>query len=90
MVNIAKDIKPISYVKAHTAEMLKSINETRKPIIITQNGEAKAVLLDADSYQGLLDSINLMKLISIGENDIRNGKLLDHDDVVVALKKILD
>ena len=46
MLNLTTDIRPISYIKAHTAEMLKQVDEKRAPIVITQNGEAKAVLLD--------------------------------------------
>jgi prevent-host-death family protein len=73
MFNLSKDIRPISYFKAHTAEMVKQVEEKRNPIVITQNGEAKAVLVDVESYQSLVDAIALMKVIAIGENDVKNG-----------------
>ena len=90
MLNLSQDIKPISYVKAHTAEMIKQVADRKKPVVITQNGEAKAVLLDVDSYQNLVDSVNLMKLISIGENDFQNGNVLTNEEVSIEVMKILE
>ena len=89
MLNLARDIKPISYVKAHTAEMIKQVGEQGNPIVITQNGEAKAVLLDVDSYQKIVDAINLMKIISIGQNDIQNGRFVDDEDLDKRVREIL-
>ncbi|MDR2516385.1 MAG: type II toxin-antitoxin system Phd/YefM family antitoxin, partial [Spirochaetaceae bacterium] len=62
MINFVEDIKPISWVKSHTAEVMKQVGEKNNPVIITQNGEAKAVLLDVKQYQKIIDSINLMKI----------------------------
>ena len=81
MLNLAKDIRPISYVKSHTAEMIKQVGEQGNPIVITQNGEAKAVLLDIDSYQKIVDAINMMKIISIGQNDVKNGRVITDDEL---------
>jgi prevent-host-death family protein len=50
-INLREDIKPISFIKTHAADMMKYFTENHNPIIITQNGEAKAVLMDIDSYQ---------------------------------------
>ncbi len=90
MINLVTDIKPISYIKAHTAEMIRQVGNDKNPIIVTQNGEAKAVILDVDSYQNLVDSINLMKIIAIGDRDIRNGKTVSHDTLKKAIAKILE
>ena len=89
MLNLAQDIKPISYVKAHTAEILKHIDKKKNPVVITQNGEAKAVLLDISTYQSLVDSVSLMKIISIGENQIASGKTLSYKEVQNRIKEIL-
>lgn len=89
MLNLAQDIKPISYIKAHTAEILKQIDKKKNPIVITQNGEAKAVLLDITTYQYLVDSINLMKIISIGESQIASGKTLSNKEVEKKVKELL-
>jgi len=90
MLNLAQDIKPISYVKAHTAEIMKQIEEKNNPIVITQNGEAKAVLMDVKHYQGIIDTINLIKIISIGENDIKNNRIYTNEQMEEKIKNILD
>ena len=88
MLNLANDIKPISYIKSHTAEMIRQVGDKKNPIVITQNGEAKAVILDIDSYQNLVNAVNLMKIISIGDRDIKNGKTVSHEDVKKSIEKI--
>jgi len=89
MLNLANDIKPISYIKSHTAEMIRQVGDNKNPIVITQNGEAKAVIIDIDSYQNLINSVNLMKIISIGDRDIKNGKIVSHEDVKKRIEKNL-
>jgi prevent-host-death family protein len=89
MINLVEDIKPISYVKAHTADVLKQIEEKNNPVVITQNGEAKAVLMNVHYYQGIIDSINLLKILSIGENDIKNGKIISEEEMDKRIEKIL-
>ena len=78
-MNIKEDIKPISYIKTNAADMLKRVNDTHHPIIITQNGEAKAVLLDTDTYQSMINSIGILKIMSQSENDIEKEKVIDQD-----------
>jgi prevent-host-death family protein len=90
MINLVEDIRPISYVKSHTAEILKQVEEKNNPLVITQNGEAKAVLMDVKQYQNIINSINLLKLLSIGENDIKNKRIYSHEDVQKKIKAILD
>jgi prevent-host-death family protein len=90
MLNLAEDIKPISYVKSHTADVMKQIEEKNNPIVITQNGEAKAVLIAVKQYQSIIDTINLLKIISIGENDIKNNRIYTHEQIQEKMKSILD
>ncbi len=89
MLNLANDIKPISYFKSHTAEMIRQVGDNKNPIVITQNGEAKAVIIDIDSYQNLINAVNLMKIISIGDRDIKNGKIVSHEEVKKRAEKLL-
>ncbi len=89
MLNLIQDIKPISYVKSHTADVMKQVEENN-PIVITQNGEAKAVLMAVKQYQNIIDTINLLKIISIGENDIRNNRIYTHEQVQEKIKTILE
>ena len=89
MINLAEDIRPISYVKSNTARVLKQIEEKNNPVIITQNGKAKAVLMDVRQYQNILDSINLLKILSIGENDIKNQRTYTHEALDKKIRSIL-
>ena len=85
-MNISKDIKPVTYLKAKAADLLKQINETHRPVIITQNGEPRAVLQDPKSYENMRNAIGLLKLISQGEGDIRNGKVKSQEDVFKGIE----
>jgi prevent-host-death family protein len=75
-------IKPISYVKANAAELLDRIAEEREPIIITQNGEARAVLMDVYSYEEMQESMALMQILAIGDKQVKRGKTYPLQDVV--------
>ena len=86
-VNLAMDIKPISYIKTNAANMMKYVNEKRNPIVITQNGEAKAVLVDIQTYQETQDAFALLHLIKIAERDIQNGDFEPAEKVFSDLKK---
>ncbi|MDR2865506.1 MAG: type II toxin-antitoxin system Phd/YefM family antitoxin [Spirochaetaceae bacterium] len=89
MIDLVRDIKPISYVKAHTTEVVRNVRETKSPIIITQNGEAKAVIIDIDSYQKTLNAINLAKLLSFSELDIKNANVVTHENAKKRFEKTL-
>ena len=73
-MNITNDIKPVTYLKSRAADLLNQINETQRPVIITQNGEPRAVLQDPVSYENMRNAIGMLKLISQGEADIRCGR----------------
>ncbi len=88
-MKISTDIKPVTYLKSRAADMLKQVNETHRPIVITQNGEPKAVLQDPESYENMRNTIGLLKLISLGEEDIRNGKSKTQSEVFSDLEKLL-
>jgi prevent-host-death family protein len=90
VLNLIEDVKPVSYVKAHTAQILRQIEEKNNPLVITQNGEAKAVLINVKKYQNIMDTIHLLKMLSIGENDIRNKRIYTHAELVNKIKLILD
>lgn len=88
-MNISKDIKPVTYLKARASDLLKQINETRRPVVITQNGEPRAVLQDPESYENMRNAIGLLKLISLGEKDIKRGKSKSQDEVFANIENIL-
>ena len=86
-LNLRDNVKPISFVKTNAAEMLNYVNERRNPIIITQNGEARAVLMDIDSYQDNEDAFALLNILKIAEKDIENGNVKDSNEVFKDLRK---
>ena len=88
-MNISRDIKPVTYLKANAADLLKQINETHRPVIITQNGEPRAVLQDPESYENMRNAIGILKLISQGEGDIRNGMVKSQEDVFKDIENSL-
>jgi prevent-host-death family protein len=90
MVNLAQDLKSISYVKANITKVVKHVGDSRTPIVITQSGEAKAVIIDIESYQKTLNSINLAKLLSFGEKDIKNGNVVSHENAKKIFEKTLN
>ena len=88
-MNVTDDIKPISYIKTNAADMLKRVNETHNPIVITQNGEAKAVLMDTKSYQDLKNGLGILKLMAAGEKDVETGDLFENESVFRDAKDLL-
>lgn len=67
-------VKPISYLKANAAKVLDTLAENRQPLIITQNGEAKAVIQDLVSYENTQETIALLKILALGHQEIEQGK----------------
>ena len=88
-MNISKDIKPITYLKSRAADLLKQINQTHRPVVITQNGEPKAILQDPESYENMRNAIGILKLISQGEKDIKDGKSRPQEKVFADIENIL-
>jgi prevent-host-death family protein len=88
-MNITNDIKPVTYLKSRAADLLNQINETHRPVIITQNGEPRAVLQDPKSYENMRNAIGILKLLSQGEADIRNGKVKSQQDVFEEIENAL-
>ena len=83
-------VKSISYLKANAAEMLLQLAELREPVLITQNGEAKAVLQDVASYEEMQETLALLKLLALGQHDLDAGHLAPVDeafDRVLARKR---
>jgi prevent-host-death family protein len=88
-MHLSEDIKPISYLKTKTADVINSVNENQRTIFITQNGEAKAVVQDIKSYENTKNTLNLLKLIIQSENDIDNGNVISQDEMFKNLEKKL-
>ena len=79
-------IRPISYLKANAAEVLQVLEEQRKPMIITQNGEAKAVIQDVTSYEEIQETLALLKILALGSQQVERGEITPISEVVDRLR----
>ena len=83
----ASDIKPITYMKTHSAELVAAVNEKQSPIVITQNGEPRAVVMDVASYERMQDTLALLKLIGQSEEARRKKRWLTQEQMEAELHK---
>jgi len=79
-------IRSISYLKAHAAELVRELVESQEPLVITQNGEAKAVMLDVASYDQLQETAALLKLMSLADRQVDEGMLEPAADAIAAYR----
>ncbi|MER2471194.1 type II toxin-antitoxin system Phd/YefM family antitoxin [Photorhabdus laumondii] len=82
----SEQIKPISYLKANAATVMTTLAESRSPMIITQNGEAKAVIQDIASYEQTQETIALLKILALGQQQVKAGEVTPVKEVVQRLK----
>ncbi len=66
-------IKPITYMKTHAADILSTVAETHRPMIITHNGEGKMVIQDIESYQAMKDALTILKVAALGRRAVERG-----------------
>ena len=85
-MSYANQIKPISYLKANAAEVLLELAETREPMIITQHGEAKAVIQDVASYEQTQETLALLKILALGERQVAAGSVKPAREAIAALR----
>ncbi len=83
-------IKPISYLKANAAKILREISENHSPMIITQNGEAKAVIQDIKEYEEMQESLAMLKILAIGEASIKQGDYKTLEEVFEEMDKLIE
>jgi prevent-host-death family protein len=79
-------VKPISYLKANAAEVLAKLAQERQPMVITQNGEAKAVLQDVVSFENTQETLALLKILALGNQDVAASNVKPVADVVARLR----
>ncbi|MBG6027481.1 type II toxin-antitoxin system Phd/YefM family antitoxin [Proteus appendicitidis] len=82
----SEQIKPISYLKANMAEVMVKLTESGSPMIITQNGEAKAVIQCIESYEETQETLALLKILALGQQQVESGEVSDIKSVVQRLK----
>ena len=84
-MKFSTQVKPISYLKSHAAEIVKDISDSREPMLITQNGEAKLVVMDVRSYEQQEETLALLKILAMGNREIEQGHFRDAEDVFAEL-----
>jgi prevent-host-death family protein len=85
-VRYSTQIKPISYLKANAADVLEELEQHRKPLIITQNGEAKAVIQDVASYEETQETLALLKILALGGQQVERGEVTPIGEAVKRLR----
>ncbi len=86
-MKLSSQIKPISYLKAHAAEIVRTLGEQREPLVITQNGEAKVVMQDIESYEQTQETLALLKILALGTRQIEEGKVQPAEEVIKRLRE---
>ena len=83
----SQSVKPISYLKAHASEVIRQLSEGQKTMVITQNGEAKAVLQDVHLYEQTQDSLAMLKILAQSNQSLRKGKIRSYKKIFQHIKK---
>ena len=86
-MRLTDQIKPISYLKAHAAEIIRHLGDKGHPLIITQNGEAKVVIQDIESYEQTQETMALLKILALGNLQIEEGKVMSATDAINGLRE---
>ncbi len=79
-------IKPISYLKAHAPDVIRGLSEGDDPVIVTLNGEARAVLQDIDSYEQTQETLALLKILALGKRDVEEGRVRPAAEVFARIR----
>ena len=85
-MKLATHIRPLSYFKAHASEVVRQLGAEGTSMVITLNGEAKAVVQDIHSYQQTQETLALLKILALGQQQIADGKLVPLADAVARVK----
>lgn len=83
----SEQVKPVSYLKANAADVLRGLAAGAPPLVITQNGEARAVLQDVASYQATQETLALLKLLALGTRDVEAGRTMPAPAAITKLRK---
>ena len=86
-MRLSRQIKPISYLKAHAAELARDLGKTGEPLIITQNGNAKLVVQDIESYEKAEATLAMLKILALGNRQIEQGRTRKASDVIRGLRE---
>ncbi len=86
-ISITEDIRSITDLKRNTNSVLDQIHKTKRPVILTVNGKAEAVLVDAKEYEKITNAFNLLKLLVSAEEDFKEGRYTEVKDFFQEFKR---
>ena len=86
-MKLSSQVKPISYLKAHAAEIVRNLAKQQEPIVITQNGEAKVVIQDIDSYEKTQQTMALLKILALGIRQLEEGDVVPANEAIKRVRK---
>lgn len=85
-MKLSSQIKSISYLRAHAADIVRDMSAQGEPLIITQNGEARVVMQDIESYEQTQETMALLKILALGSRQMEKGRVQPADDVIQRLR----
>ncbi len=86
-MNYSESIKPVSYVKVNIAKIIRQLNEGQEPMIVTQNGEAKAVVIDIKQYEQMQETLAILQMVAQGDKSLDHG---EHRPAKEAFRELKD
>ncbi|MEW6518995.1 MAG: type II toxin-antitoxin system Phd/YefM family antitoxin [Thermodesulfobacteriota bacterium] len=86
-ISITEDIRSITDLKRNTNAVLDQIHKTKRPVILTVNGKAEAVLVDAKEFEKITNAFNLLKLLAPAEEDVKEGRFTDAEEFFKEFKR---
>ena len=88
-MQLHSDIKPISWLKNNAKLMIETVDETGNPMVITQNGEAKAVVMNVRAYDRMQESLALLRMLADSSADVEAGRIRDSDEVFADIRRMI-
>lgn len=88
-MNLKDDVKPITYLKNHTADLVREVHENNRTVVITQNGEAKVVLMDVESFDRGRQAMALLRMLALAQSDIETGRTVTQDKAFARAERVI-
>lgn len=86
-MSLKDDVRPITELKSRTAQLLRDVERDRRPMVITQNGRARAVLMDIETWERMRESIAMLRIVARAEADFEAGRVSSTDEVFASARK---
>jgi prevent-host-death family protein len=90
VMKLSQDLKPVSYFKNNMAEVLRRLNENQGTMIITQNGEAKAAIIDIQAYEELQETLAMLEMLAQGIKSVAEGRYRPADQVLEEFEERIE